>query len=468
MSEPILAPIIKADEPCFSLDSRIPQPEETQPLLKHKNISKTCINPETCTDNIEIKSIKKSIEEKTDEEKIQDLLNWKKWELSEKVEIRRGNYGLGVFAKEDLEKGETLFFAPPEQTIMITMAIEALESVITDVDDVNEPLDCADTLSLFILFELRKGDESELWPYLATMQKEYTTPLDYWPMELHDFLTPAAFDFLYLATADYVDSYKKLQKILEKYNVEEEEFHRAYSIVTTRYYYNDAPENHPDWFISGLGEGDCGALGPIFDLWNHEVKPNCDWEVGEGGAMKMTTDESIAAGQELFISYGVDENVRMAQTYGFTFSDVSKVEENIYLYKDEIVDACVARLGKAREECEEIASNALKQTGDEGGHIDFNCGIESFVLETVFDHDNPEDDDENAKTARLYRGALFLIYRRREHLGNLLEEIEGANWDEQFLYHKEMATNIARAEQVVVEKCMKQMENFALGFERNA
>ena len=109
---------------------------------------------------------------------------------------------------------------------MISMAIEALEFVITDEDDVNEPLDCADTLTLFILFELRKGDESELWPYLATMQKEYTTPLDYWPMELHDFLTPAAFDFLYMATSDYVDSYKKVQKILEKYNVEEEEFHR--------------------------------------------------------------------------------------------------------------------------------------------------------------------------------------------------------------------------------------------------
>ena len=70
MSEPILAPKIIADEPCFSLDSRIPEPEETQPLLKHKNISKTCINPETCTDNIEIKSIKKTIEEKTDVEKI--------------------------------------------------------------------------------------------------------------------------------------------------------------------------------------------------------------------------------------------------------------------------------------------------------------------------------------------------------------------------------------------------------------
>ena len=61
-----------------------------------------------------------------------------------------------------------------------------------------------------------------------------------------------------------------------------------------------------------------------------------------------------------------------------------------------------------------------------------------------------------------------MIYRRREHLENLVEEIETAHWEDEFLYHREMAINIARAEQLVVDKCMKQMENFALGFERNA
>ena len=80
---------------------------------------------------------------------------------------------------------------------------------------------------------------------------------------------------------------------------------RAYSIVTTRYYYADGPATHPDWFVSGMGESDCGALGPVFDLWNHEsLKPNTDWNVGEDGSMTMTVQETIQAGEELFISYG--------------------------------------------------------------------------------------------------------------------------------------------------------------------
>ena len=120
-----------------------------------------------------------------------------------------------------------LFFALPCQTIRIENAIEVIESEleITE-DDVEQHLDCADTLALYILFELRKGRASDIWPYLATMPEEYTTPFDYWPIELHDYLTPASHDFLFLAVSDYYDSYTKLHNFLEKYNVAEPEFHR--------------------------------------------------------------------------------------------------------------------------------------------------------------------------------------------------------------------------------------------------
>jgi hypothetical protein len=126
-----------------------------------------------------------------------------------------------------LEKDEVLFFALPCQTIRVENAIEVIESEleITE-DDVEQHLDCADTLALYILFELRKGRASDIWPYLATMPEEYTTPFDYWPIELHDYLTPASHDFLFLAVSDYYDSYTKLHNFLEKYNVAEPEFHR--------------------------------------------------------------------------------------------------------------------------------------------------------------------------------------------------------------------------------------------------
>ena len=120
-----------------------------------------------------------------------------------------------------------LFYAQPCQTIRIENAIEVIEDELElTEDDVKKHLDCADTLALYILFELRKGRSSDIWPYLATMPEEYTTPFDYWPIELHDYLTPASNDFVFLAASDYVDSYRKLEGFLEKYNVGEPEFHR--------------------------------------------------------------------------------------------------------------------------------------------------------------------------------------------------------------------------------------------------
>ena len=89
----------------------------------------------------------------------------------------------------------------------------------------------------------------------------------------------------------------------------------------------------------------------------------------------------------------------MAQTYGFTIEDPSKVVEVntlklqqgfiqflqlIYIYKDEIVEACVARLGKSYAECDDSTSQLLVENEEEGGHIDFECNIESDPLKRIF------------------------------------------------------------------------------------
>ena len=56
----------------------------------------------------------------------------------------------------------------------------------------------------------------------------------------------------------------------------------------------------------------------------------------------------------------------------------------IYIYKDEIVEACVARLGKSYAECDETTSHLVLENDEEGGHIDFDCSIESYPLQSIF------------------------------------------------------------------------------------
>ena len=70
-------PILSHDVPCEAPVSVI---DSTENPLKHKNTSKPCFNPETC-------HTAKPVQKKSDLEKIQDLLAWKPWEISEKVRI---------------------------------------------------------------------------------------------------------------------------------------------------------------------------------------------------------------------------------------------------------------------------------------------------------------------------------------------------------------------------------------------
>jgi hypothetical protein len=70
-------PILSRDAPCEAPVSVI---DNTENPLKHKNTSKTCFNPETC-------HTADTVQKKSDLEKIQDLLAWKPWEISEKVRI---------------------------------------------------------------------------------------------------------------------------------------------------------------------------------------------------------------------------------------------------------------------------------------------------------------------------------------------------------------------------------------------
>ena len=66
-------PISSNEVPC---EAPVPVIDSGENPLKHKNVSKTCINPSTC---------QQTGPQKSDLEKIQELLAWKPWEISEKV-----------------------------------------------------------------------------------------------------------------------------------------------------------------------------------------------------------------------------------------------------------------------------------------------------------------------------------------------------------------------------------------------
>ena len=89
-------------------------------------------------------------------------------------------------------------------------------------------------------------------------------------------------------------------KIDSNINITSDEFHYAYAVVFTRYIGYGRAFNTPVWFDGGDG---CGALAPVFDLYNHNWYATVDWFTDDGG-MLMKTNEKIEKGDELFNSYG--------------------------------------------------------------------------------------------------------------------------------------------------------------------
>lgn len=63
----------------------------------------------------------------TDEETlIRNLIDWQQGFLSNKIEIRRGEYGVGVYALENLEENEELFTSNNEYIIKLDRALKVI------------------------------------------------------------------------------------------------------------------------------------------------------------------------------------------------------------------------------------------------------------------------------------------------------------------------------------------------------
>jgi hypothetical protein len=61
------------------------------------------------------------------------------------------------------------------------------------------------------------------------------------------------------------------------------------------------------------------SLVPIIDLFNHTTDPTCDWVFSkEEDAQILTANRAHAAGDQLWITYGMRPNTILFRTYGFT------------------------------------------------------------------------------------------------------------------------------------------------------
>jgi hypothetical protein len=60
---------------------------------------------------------------------------------------------------------------------------------------------------------------------------------------------------------------------------------------------------------------------PVIDMCNHSFEPNCDIRMEDDGSVVLVAQQAIAAGKELFLSYGKLDNHTLLLDYGFMVHD---------------------------------------------------------------------------------------------------------------------------------------------------
>lgn len=63
------------------------------------------------------------------------------------------------------------------------------------------------------------------------------------------------------------------------------------------------------------------ALLPIFDMMNHDARPNAQWTMDEDFGVTVSARRAIAAGEEVMVSYGDDPNAELFIAYGFALRE---------------------------------------------------------------------------------------------------------------------------------------------------
>ena len=117
------------------------------------------------------------------------LEKWQKMYFPrELVRMKITPYGqLGVFAEKDIPRGSILLDIEYEDQITVKKAIKELK---TKVKLKVPTLDCVDTLVLYIHYELKKEEESELFPFFDAITKDFSYILANWDEKYDEFLSP--------------------------------------------------------------------------------------------------------------------------------------------------------------------------------------------------------------------------------------------------------------------------------------
>lgn len=264
------------------------------------------------------KRSKRCFESVDSDQRYVDLMQFmkqKEWnnELKLRVAEFRDN-GRGVYSLKGVKSGEVLIKVP--RSSMITL--DTLEN------DAEFPELCAHyfkekkctyqcLLSLFLVFHDEKQWRSPWEAYLKTLPRRYSNPYFCDKKELR-YLD----EHLLQKMVNQKEIVKKGHDLLNEFECECDmsDFQWAYFTVNTRGVYLDPALVKKEHFKDMLEDSPTIALVPFLDFFNHSDQA-ISTATADSTSYTLKTENSFKKYEQIFISYGSHNNLKLLLEYGF-------------------------------------------------------------------------------------------------------------------------------------------------------
>ncbi|KAG5877641.1 hypothetical protein JTB14_038319 [Gonioctena quinquepunctata] len=225
--------------------------------------------------------------------------------------------GRGLTSKLSMKRNEILITIP--FNVMITYASLKTHSLFTCI---NERLTMHELLSLFLLYEKDKKEQSFWKTYLASLPEDLP-PLP-WQATTEE-IKSMPLDLQIISKTMHENFKKSLDRVKKSIKkpldcvLDENVFKWAYTMVNTRAVYIDPNLGCADSSADLLLDEPSIALCPFLDMFNHHFLANTEAVLKFDGEMiyQLRTLTDCRKHDQVFISYGPHDNVKLLMEYGF-------------------------------------------------------------------------------------------------------------------------------------------------------
>lgn len=276
------------------------------------------------------------------------------------------NTGRGLTSKQKFKPNNTIISIP----LKLMISYRTLKNHLI-FRNLKTNLTIHEALAIFLIYEKSLGFKSEWFPYISTLPKSYINfifgeTLEMLPSQLRDELLEKR--------RKVMISYGNIKMGLEGFDDIRDDFVEwSYWAVNTRAVYVnpdqirelacDSRDSNIDKYL--LDEPNM-ALVPFLDLFNHSFDTNTSAEI-INNTYTLTTKSNFDSYDQIFISYGAHDNIKLMVEYGF-FIPNNKFD-TITLSLDLFMNKL------SQKQMEYIISNNLSKDVyiSRDGHLSFNA-----------------------------------------------------------------------------------------------